>query len=157
MRPYGMILVAVLTLGMPGSAFGKSFEEGISRKDMVDYLTGQGMSAKEMVDEFNKEKIVRSSYQGVEVDFYFFGCTDAGKECVSVQIAVGWAIEPITDDKVMQWNRTKRYMRAYLTESGKSLYGEMDFYVKGTSTAHLDENIGMFRRLFADFKAHFGV
>jgi len=49
----------------------------------------------------------------VKYGIYFYGC-EAGKRCTDIQFAAGWSDAKVSLEKINEWNRGKRYGKAYL-------------------------------------------
>jgi hypothetical protein len=84
---------------------------------------------------------------------YFYQCE--GGRCGSIQFSAGFegaASVPMT--KVMEWNRTKRFGRAFL--DGGSLFVEMDMDVeRGATTEALANNFERWAAVVEQFPKYF--
>lgn len=84
---------------------------------------------------------------------YFYECKN--KRCASIQFAAAYDLTPtMTGARVSDWNRTKRFGRAYLT--GKNLYVQMDMDLeRGATTEALVNNFDRWAVLVKDFAKYF--
>jgi hypothetical protein len=138
--------------------WAKSFPSGgITRDEMATYLKGKGYPVTEAFESGNKHNILKTTIDGVNIDIYFLDCvTDDTGRCASVQFAASWTVSSPDLEKVNAWNREKRFMRAYLTQSQKSLWAEYDmFLAPNGSTELLDKNLSMVKVLYKRLKEHF--
>lgn len=130
---------------------------GITRDEMAAYLVSKGYPATPAFESGNNHRILKTTIDGVNIDIYFLDCkTDDAGRCASVQFAASWGVSSPDLDKVNAWNRQKRFMRAYLTESQKTLWAEYDmFLAPNGSTELMDNNLSMMKSLFRSLKQHF--
>lgn len=127
--------------------------DGVTRAEIAQWLQGHGYKA-DMHNDANGEPIISSGAQGINFDIYFYGCT-AGR-CRSFQYAAGWT-ESRPLDKLNAWNRDKRWIRSYLTASGKSVYGEYDVKIApGGTWEQVDETLDQWNSAIVDFRTYMG-
>src|ERR1700722_12858798 len=104
------------------------------------------------------DQIVSSATDGINVDIYLYDCSGSGdaRRCTSMQYAAGsTANASYNSTKVNEWNRTHRYIKAYLTASG-ALYGEYDLDVSpGCTYEMLEDCLGNWRRNVVTFNKYF--
>ena len=140
------------------SAWAKSIpSQGITRDEMATYLKAKGYPVTEAFESGNKHTILKTTIDGVNIDVYFLDCkTDDKGRCASIQFAASWGVSSPDIEKVNAWNRQKRFMRAYLTESQRTLWAEYDmFLAPNGSTELIDKNISMVKVLYKSLKSHF--
>ncbi len=84
----------------------------------------------------------------------FRNCSDK-QICEDINFRVGFLIKP-TSDIINQWNKSKRFTRAYLDDEGDAII-EMDIILKGgISEANLSEIFSYWRLSLAGFIKHIG-
>lgn len=127
---------------------------GLSRQDVAAWLIGHGLRATIHNDD-NGRSIVSSNVSGVNFDVYFYGCE--GERCASIQYAGGWTpLTKGTRENINDWNRQKRYIRAYL-DSKNNVWGEYDVDISpGGTWEQLDKSLTQWTARIADFKAWVG-
>jgi hypothetical protein len=133
---------------------------GMTAQDVASWLQAAGYSATIKPDPTTPgDQIITTAISGINFDVYMYACTNG--RCRSLQYAAGWNLSSpagsdITD-KLLSWNREKRYVRAYLSSSGKSYWGEfdIDIYPGGTYEA-LDHSLERFGSVISDFKTYMG-
>jgi hypothetical protein len=134
---------------------------GMTANELSGWLIGKGMPAQVKPDPTTPgDQIVSTSADGVNVDIYLYDCSGAGdaRRCTSMQYASGWqASSNYNTDRINEWDRTHRYIRAYLTK-GNSLYGEYDLDLSpGGTYEMLDDSLQNWRSTVRDFKAFFDL
>src|SRR5664279_2225801 len=123
-------------------------EQGVTREKMVAIMTRHGLPAR--IDKDSKGNvIVKSRIIDINYDVYFFDCTDAG--CREIQFAAGWSNSKASQDKINEWNTTKRYLRAY-SKPNKVIWAEQDVIVGRTTTENIDEYLTTWATVIAIFK-----
>jgi hypothetical protein len=155
-------LALVLMLGaVPASARNESEgaflpANGLTRSDIVNWLQRQGYKATIEHDEIAKDDYIAASSQGVNWGIYVYACDTAGT-CKSIQYSVGWSgTTDITHDKLNDWNRDKRYLRAYANEKG-DVFAEYDIDVTpGGTWGLLDHTLSRWESQMAAFKTFIG-
>jgi len=88
----------------------------------------------------------------------FYGCSE-GRDCKTLMFSAGWAGDDRTDDRtdemMADWNREKRFGKAYLDEDGVATV-EMNVNLHGGVTrANLDDTIDWWRLVLAEFADYF--
>jgi len=131
---------------------------GMTAQDVAQWLQGAGYSATIKPDPTTPgDQIISSSINGVNYDVYMYQCTSG--RCRSLQYAAGWPAGSLQNisAKVLQWDREKRYVRAYVSANGQNYWGEMDIdiYPGGTYEA-LDRSLSRWGAVIADFKTYMG-
>jgi hypothetical protein len=152
------ILAAALALGLASAAHVQARsipDDGVSIDDVVAWLKDQGQDAK-ATDDGNGHRIVSSTLNGVKFGVYMFDCK--GAKCGSIQFAAGFpANGKIPVSRVNEWNRTKRWARAYLdTSNGIWLESDVDLTPGGTYEL-LNDNFATWKKTVDGFKEFFKV
>jgi hypothetical protein len=79
--------------------------------DILAVAKGFGSATLEKDSEGDPK--ISGRINGIKYGIYFYGCTE-GKDCTDIQFATGWSGAKVEMSKVNDWNRTKRYGKAYL-------------------------------------------
>lgn len=90
----------------------------------------------------------------------FYGCSE-GRDCKTLMFSAGWEGDDLTDDltdeMMADWNREKRFGKAYLDEDGRATV-EMNVNLHGGVTrANLDDTIDWWRLVLAEFADYFDL
>ena len=99
---------------------------GLTFNDVVAWLRDQGREAK-IAKDLAGNTMVAVSAAGFNFGVYLFDCQ--GDRCGSIQFATGPHLPKtgkIALERVNEWNKTKRWQRAYLTARNE-LWLEADF------------------------------
>jgi len=88
----------------------------------------------------------------------FYGCSE-NRDCKTLMFSAGWERDDRTDDRtdemMADWNREKRFGKAYLDEDGVATV-EMNVNLHGGVTrANLDDTIDWWRLVLAEFADYF--
>ncbi|MBO9712096.1 YbjN domain-containing protein [Sphingomonas sp.] len=105
---------------------------------VAGFLRGQGATADVKTDKDGDPLIEASLGENQKFSVYFYNCTNHAK-CQSVQFYAGYTDSKVDAAKLNDWNRTKRFGRAYIDGVGDPVV-EMDVDMQG----------GMPRPLFED-------
>ena len=152
------IVAAALALGLASIANVQARnipDDGITLDQVAAWLSDKGLDAK-ITDDGNGNKIVSSTVSGVRFGVYMFDCN--GGKCGSIQFAAGWPTNGnIAASRVNEWNRTKRWARAYLdTSNGIWLESDVDLTPGGTYEL-LSDNFATWRKTVDGFKEFFNL
>ena len=86
---------------------------------------------------------------------YFYECAKTPR-CRSIQFTAGFAGSPIGDARVAEWNRTKRFGRAYLDKDGDP-WVEMDVDAeRGMTTEGLANQFDRWNAVMGSFMRYIG-
>lgn len=90
----------------------------------------------------------------------FYGCSE-NRDCKTLMFSAGWEGDDRTDDRtdemMADWNREKRFGKAYLDEDGLATV-EMNVNLHGGVTrANLDDTIDWWRLVLAEFADYFDL
>jgi hypothetical protein len=96
------------------------------------------------------DQIISSSVDGINFDIYLYDC--AGTRCRSIQYSAGWTSTTNLSDKILVWDRDKRYCRAYVG-TNNALFCEYDIDVApGGTYEMLDHSLVRWRDVINAFK-----
>lgn len=118
----------------------------------MNLLQAEGYKA---VDDSTADRLsIESAAEGVRFHVQFFGC-DAGKDCQSVQFWSAFDMNSGIDiQRVNDWNRDKRYGKAYI-DTEKDPFLEMDVNMTGgISMESAKENLGLWITVLDEFQDH---
>jgi len=153
--------VAIMCLGAAAPALASPLPDGgMTATELATWLTGAGYAAEVKPDTTTPgDQIVSTKLDGLAVDIYLYGCSGDGdaRRCTSIQYAAGWAPSSANSlDRTNEWNRSHRYIKAYLTK-GNSLYGEYDLDLSpGGTFEMLNDTLANWRTNAGEFKTFFG-
>lgn len=85
---------------------------------LADLLRQEGYAATLETDSAG-DPLINSSSQGVNWKIWFYGCDSDGRYCKEIQFSVGFdKSSPISASRINEWNREKRFGKAYVDEEG---------------------------------------
>jgi hypothetical protein len=150
--------LAVLIFAAPAAARDLP-EGGMTATEIANWLSSNGFTAQVKPDPTTPgDQIVSTATDGINVDIYLYDCSGTGntRRCTSMQYAAGWpASAGYSLDKVNSWNRSNRYIKAYLTQKG-GLFGEYDLDISpGGTYEMLNDCLQNWRSVVVDFSKFF--
>ncbi|MBD3785531.1 MAG: YbjN domain-containing protein [Sphingomonadales bacterium] len=98
------------------------------------------------------DPLLSTRIEGTNFDVYFYSCDEG--PCQSIQFSAGFDLEnPMSAGKINEWNRDKRFGKAYLDDEGDP-YIEYDINLDydGVGAKNFDDTIDLWRVVLADFR-----
>lgn len=128
--------------------------DGITFDDAMTWLKDQGHAAKIATDGAGN-KNVETSAGDTTFGVYLLDCSN--DHCGSIQFVANWpASAKISATRVNEWNRTKRWARAYLDGSNR-LWLEFDAdLTPGGTYELLDDELATWKKTLDSAKDFFG-
>lgn len=109
----GIALAITILLGTLAAAAAAPLQDGgVTIQDIADVMRSKGYPATLTTDR-DGDPLIHSETIGIKFDVYFYEC-NAQKRCQSIQFYTNWAINTVNPTQIGEWNRTKRFGRAYL-------------------------------------------
>lgn len=82
---------------------------------------------------------------------YFYGCAK-GRECDDIQFSAGWSGPKVSLEKINEWNRDKRFGKAYIDSDGDPRL-EMEVNLDyGVSAKNLEDSFNWWSKALKEFK-----
>ncbi|MDY6961645.1 MAG: YbjN domain-containing protein [Pseudomonadota bacterium] len=102
----------------------------------------------------NGDPLINGTMDGIRYQIYFRNCT-AGADCEDINLYAGFSSQPSLET-INNWNRDKRFSRAYLDETGDAVI-EMDLdMVAGVTPEYLDSQMKLWPQIIGQFATHIG-
>jgi hypothetical protein len=151
------VSVAVVAAALAGSAAAKTLPTGgATVGDIAEVLQAKGYKAEIGTDRVG-DPMILSAESGTTFQVLFYGCkgeTNASKRCVAIQLSAAWDLPSgMTLARINEWNRKRRFGRAYLDD-------EMDPHVqmdvdleRGSTTESVDNNLDTWFQVLKEFRA----
>lgn len=138
-----------------------AYSQAITAKDpgsIVSALQSKGYQAQLDKDK-GGDPLIRSASSGSKFNVFFYNCTE-GSDCATVQFYSGYETEDDATpsfEKINEWNRTKRFGRAYIDAEGEPVI-EMDVDLDdgGMSQALFMDNVEFWTAVMAEFESYIG-
>ena len=123
---------------------------------MIEIMRDEGFRARRDVDGYGAPMIT-SSAAGRDFNVYFYGCDDAGGNCVSMQFKAGFDMEKGTTTAVVNdWNARKRYASAYLDDEDDPFIDYDVMLGGGVSLDAFKQSLYTWERAVGEFTRHIG-
>lgn len=162
--------VVVATMGVLASSSGAAFQadlKNVSRasgglvraqdpRSLVAAMLAGNYKAQLGTDKVG-DPMITSEISGTKFQVYFYNC-NAHKDCATIQFHSGYALQnKPTMDAINQWNRTKRFARAYLDKEGDPILAmDVDLDDGGLSRSLFIDNLEFWTSLVPDFEKYIG-
>lgn len=146
----GLSLAAALMFAASASA-AEIHADGMTGAEVAKWLQDAGYKA-ELTKDDGGDPMINSAAAGASFKVYFYDCDKAKTRCKALQFSAGFDLKtPLTLEKINEWNRKNRYLKAYLDD-------DMDPYVQydvnvnaGRTVAGLDDDFGVWTGMLGDF------
>ena len=151
MRGMMLAAMAAATVMLPGAARAQ-LVSAANPESVAQVLRDRGYRA-ELTKDSEGDPLIKSGAEGSNFLLLFFNCT-GGKNCATVQFYAGFDRDgSFSLEKLNEWNRTKRFGRAYRDNEGDPVI-EMDVDLDdgGMSKALFEDNIEFWTSLVSSFK-----
>lgn len=144
----GLTAAALISTATLATAEIKATDAQSVLKALQDF----GMVSTIDVDADGDPKI-SSSVSDTKFSVYFYGCTD-NANCKSIMIKAGYDLnQGITASKINEWNRKKRFAKAYIDDEGDPFL-ELDVNLDfgGVGDKNFADTLDWWRLLVEDFE-----
>jgi len=120
---------------------------GISADEVAEVLRGKGHTI-EIAKDKDGDPLLKAVDGQTRYSVYFYN-RNGQSRFDAIQFGFGFA--GIAPARIAQWNKSKRFGRAYLEEDGK-VWVEMDMETtRGITTEALEENLDRWLSVLAEF------
>ena len=151
----GLALMAVLAA--PAGAAGAGAEETIDATAPARILAlVQGYGEATLGTDNLGDPLIEGRIGEKDYELFFYDCKE-NRDCKSLTFSATWEAEDLSDEMMADWNRQKRFGKAYLDQDGNANV-EMSVNLHGGVTrANLDDTIDWWRLVLAGFADHFDL
>jgi hypothetical protein len=128
-------------------------DRGVTAAHVAAALTAKGYGAEVSTDK-SGDPIIRSSADGSGFSVLFYGC-DEETRCASIQFTAGFNLrDGTTLEAINDWNRNKRFGKAYLDEENDPFL-EYDIDLeRGATTEAIENAFDVWLSVMPAFKRH---
>lgn len=151
MRAIGILGLALAALA--GLAAAKAVPDGgITAQEVAAVLQERGYRA-EVGKNADGDPEIISGLDGSKFYIQFYGCK-GGARCTGIQFSIGIDLDKgMTLAKINQWNRERRFGRAFLDDDNDP-YVQMDLDLEhGATTEGVANNLDTWAAVLPEFKA----
>lgn len=156
-----MIVAAALALAASsatGAQAAAIHEGGMTGPEVAAWLQAAGYRA-QLTKDSSGDPLINSASEGVNFKVLFYDCEGAAaaQRCKALQFAAGFDLDkPLTAERMNEWNKSHRYLKAYINADGDP-YVEYDVNVNaGRTTAGLDDDFGVWTGILSAFTTFIG-
>jgi len=155
MRVTAIMACAILAMAMAQAVRAAPLPDGgVTIRDVANVMRSVGLPT-DLATDREGDPLIRSSLDGEKFQVYFYECS-AQKRCKSIQFYAGWRTQGISQAKIGEWNRTKRFGRAYLDRDAEPCV-EMDVDLEhGATTEAVANDFDRWRLVFREFRDQVG-
>lgn len=116
----------------------------------AELLRVEGYEASADQTRPGENPVLTANDDGLKFGLYFANC-DEGKECQSVEFHAGFKNHKLTLETINEWNREKRFVRAYLDKDGDVALS-MDVKPGGMERKLFVDHLAIWSSLLAQFE-----
>lgn len=142
---------AAVAAGLAVSAHAAAASDMIDATDPAEILNiARGFGSANLDKDGAGDPRITGRIDGYGYTVLFYGCVN-GANCTNLTFNAGWDLESFDLSKVNDWNRERRYGRAYLDDEGDPIV-EMDVNVEfGVSRRNFDDTYLLWSSILTDF------
>ena len=118
---------------------------------LVQLVRGFGSATLEK-DDYG-DPLITGRINGSKYGVYFYGCED-GRDCNDVQFSAAWAGYDVSMNRINEWNKTKRYGKAYLDDDGDPNIELIVNLKYGVSRDNFDDTIDWWMLTMNEFEKY---
>lgn len=141
-----LVLFATLMMGTsaPAQVVG---DIDVIASLMRDY----GLIVEKSVDH-EGDPLLSTRLEGTHFGVYFYDC--APGPCSSIQFSAGFNMDnPLKPARIAEWNREKRFGKAYLDDEGDPFIEvDINLAADGIGRRNFEDSLDLWRAVLADFR-----
>lgn len=144
-------LLLAAMVGSP-AAVAQTWVDAKNPKTLFALAKAEGF-APEMINKKSEAPSFRMSVNGTNSLVLFMDCDDAKTNCKTIQFYAGYSISDVFEtDRINQWNRKKRFARAYVDDSGDPVIEmDVDLDFNGLPRENIVESFAIWKSLVSSF------
>ena len=100
------------------------------------------------------DPLIEGLIDGKEYRLYFYDCSE-NRDCNSLMFSAAWEAEGLTDAMMADWNREKRFGKAYLDEDSRAMVEMNANLYGGVTRVNLDDTTDWWRLVLAEFSDYY--
>jgi hypothetical protein len=147
-----MLQSAVCALALAGAIGAANASDLIDATDPNAILNiAKGFGSATLEKDSGGDPKIAGRIEGVKYGIYFYGC-EAGKSCTDIQFAAGWSDVKVSLEKINEWNRGKRFGKAYLDKVNDPML-ELSVNINhGVSVKNLEDSFEWWKAIVNGFQ-----
>lgn len=144
-----VVLGAILAAGLSYTSLSAEVIEASNPNEILNVAKGFGSGT--LTKDSEGDPKISGRIDGIAYAILFYGCKNHTK-CQEIQFRAGWSGKSIDLAKINEWNRTKRFGKAYL-DSDNDPNVEMSVNMtKGVTRANLEDNFSSWSSAMSSFR-----
>ncbi len=150
--PLAIAMIAATIIAGTPAAHAQNWIDAKNPKALFALAKTEGY-APEMISKKGEAPSFRMSVDGVNSLVLFMDCDDAKTNCKTIQFYAGYSVSDVFEtDRINQWNRDKRFSRAYVDNSGDPvLEMDLDLDFNGLPRENIVESFAIWRTALGNF------
>ena len=104
-----------------------------------------GYGTAELGRDSSGDPMIQGRLRGVKYAIFFFGCDGQGAECTDILFYAAWGGAQVPMDRINQWNKTKKFGKAYLDDDGDASIDMSLNLEHGVTRKNLDDTFDWWR------------
>jgi len=132
-------------------AQAESLVDATDPERIVQLMRGFGSSTLE-TDDYG-DPLITGRVEGSKYGIYFYGCEE-NRSCKDIQFSAAWAGYDVSMHQINEWNKTKRYGKAYLDNDGDPAIEMSVNLTYGVSRDNFDDTIDWWTITMKEFESY---
>jgi len=144
-----LVFLAAACAFAPQVAWAQSLIDGSDPQAVLNVARGYGSA--DLDTDSGGDPRIKGRIEGISYTLNFYGCS-SGRNCKSLTFYAGWVSDRVSLREINEWNRTKRFSRAYLDHEDDPIV-ELDVNLDGgVSRRNLDDTFDWWKVTVTAFK-----
>jgi len=149
-----LAFVAISCSCVAWEAQAQSLITAANPQAILDIARGYGSA--ELSTDSENDPLIKGRIDGTSYHVFFYGCSN-GRNCKTIDFHAAWSSNRVNLRDVNEWNRTKRFVNAYL-DSDDDPNLEMSVNLdSGVSRGNLDDTFDRWTVTLKQFKEKFNL
>ena len=148
-------MMRILAAGAILAAAGTS---AIAQNQIIDatnpqaiFEAARGFGSAELEKDSDGDPKITGRMDGVRYSVYFYGCKN-NQQCKTIQFSASWSAPgKVSVERINQWNRDKRFGKAYLDKDNDPVIQHDVNLFGGVTRKNLDDTFDWWKTIVVDF------
>lgn len=145
----GSLFFCALLSAAAGPAFADALIDATKPERLHEIARGFGSA--ELDKDSQGDPRITGRIEGTKYGIYFYGCVK-GADCDDIQFSASWSGPKVSLEKINDWNRTKRFGKAYLDKDGDpnlEMEVNLDY---GVSAKNIEDSFNWWTKALKEYK-----
>ncbi|NRT57212.1 YbjN domain-containing protein [Sphaerotilus uruguayifluvii] len=149
MRKFVVAGLAAFAMAVPGMS--GAVELVTAKFPQTIFQIARGYGSAELSKDASGDPRIIGRINGIKYGIYFYGCTN-GENCVDIQFLSSWSGASVSQSDMNDWNRTRRFGKAYLDREGDPVLEMSVNLDQGVTKENLEKTFEWWSRITTQFK-----